>query len=164
MNLSFVAMCIEDLRKISKENPNEVIDRAVALLDIFLEKLCTGEIYFEKFSGAQLHIKMIVDPRYEIEKEFACEKIIGDFTYELSKVLSDYENAYGLEPVTYRDYNNLHPHPIYITSDSDLDKQLETRDYVIYKKKKRWVPDEMQMMIFKERMKEHEERMRQMNV
>ena len=140
MALDKLAKCIQDLRKLNDESPNETIQDAAYYLDIFLENLITKEIKVEKYGAGTLRMNMICPPDDLIESglmDWTTRKIQASFEWEMDKVLSNYEEDYGLEPFTYKDaklfcnamdlLTKCFPH-----DDKD---QVHFYGYKIYKKK-----------------------------
>lgn len=138
MKIENLASCIRNLREIAKEKPNAIIDSAILYLDIFLEKLCTKEIVVEEFPTGTLRMDIII-PAYEFEigmENFYSEKIKASFEYKMDEILANYEQVYGLEPVTVEDALPYLNTPNYVEIQPS-DEQMQMYGYKIYKKKVR---------------------------
>lgn len=140
MALDKLAKCIQDLRKLNDESPNETIQNATYYLDIFLEKLITKEIEVKKYGAGTLRMNMICPPDDLIESGFmdwTARRIEASFEWEMDKVLSNYEKDYGLEPFTNEDAKNLRMCMDVITGEfpHDNNGQVQFFGNKIYKKK-----------------------------
>ena len=140
MALDKLAKCIQDLRKLNDESPNETIQDATYYLDIFLEKLLTKEIEVVKYGCGTLRMNMICPPDDLIESGFmdwTARKIQASFEWEMDKVLSNYEEDYGLEPFTYKDAKLLCNAMDLVTKcfPKDDKDQAQFFGYKLYKKK-----------------------------
>lgn len=140
MALDKLAKCIQDLRKLNDESPNETIQNATYYLDIFLEKLITKEIEVKKYGAGTLRMNMILPPDDLIESglmDWTTRKIQASFEWEMDKVLSNYEEDYGLEPFTDEDAKELRKCMDIFSGDIPVDPngQVQFFGYKIYKKK-----------------------------
>ncbi len=140
MALDKLAKCIQDLRKLNDESPNETIQNAAYYLDIFLEKLITKEIEVKKYGAGTLRMNMILPPDDLIESglmDWTTRKIEASFEWKMDQVLSNYEQNYGLEPFTYKDAELLCNARDVITKGFPKDdkEQVQFFGHKIYKKK-----------------------------
>ena len=95
---------IQDLRRIEEKEPNTAIHNAIVYLDLFLEKLLTKELPPSYISAGTLHHRMVCPlPEWESFQDQVMVKICSDFEVKIDELLENYEEAYGLEPVTYEE-------------------------------------------------------------
>lgn len=124
---------INDLREMEKKEPNETISKAISYLDVFLEKICTQELYFERTGWSTLRMNVIVpqDDEYGFLNGMALIK--ASFDCRIASALLNFEEAVGLEPVTIREFHRGFPDPYFVRNDEDLDKPATYHGYRLYK-------------------------------
>ena len=126
----------------AEKDPSTPITNAIAYLDIFLEKLCTRAIKVETLPDGTLRHSLIC-PLYEWKScsDEIMVKIQSDFDVKIDELLANYEDAYGLEPVTdddirpYLNYGLFANNVMRISRDGN--GQILCKGYKIYKKKVR---------------------------
>ena len=129
---------IQDLRRLEEKEPNAIIDDAITYLELFLEKLRTKELPPSYLSAGTLHHRMICPvPEFETNQDRFMAKICSDFEIKIDELLENYEEVYGLEPVTYEELSE------FMEIVGDTVKYMHGKDhfqfygYKIYKKKVR---------------------------
>ena len=143
MNLNNLASCIEDLRRMEEKDPSAPIQAAITYLDIFLEKLCTHEIVFERKSYSTLCMNMIIYPEMaHLQLYEGVAMIKATLEWNLADALKNFGDAYGFEPVTLRETQRYFPDPRFVRKDEDLDQQATLCGYKLYKK----APDKEQFI------------------
>ena len=133
VNTEHLARTIRSLRELEEKEPNTVIQDACSFLDIFLEKLVTKEIVFEKLPYGTLRMNLYVPPEEmnDIGLHYAAAKITASFEYEIQKLLERYDDLRGFERVTWSDM-------IPILKDDfrcDPSQPFDFWGYAFYKKK-----------------------------
>ena len=130
-----VAREIKDLRELYEKEPNNVIHRAISMLDMYLENLSVEEVIYRPFDYGVLKCKKrypVIDI-YDEALNYEMKEIEAEFELKIDEMLSDYEHAYQLEPVTVKEatpYLDLEVLP-YIPKEH----QMIFKGYKIYKKK-----------------------------
>lgn len=138
MRLDNLATTIQDLREMAEKEPSTPITNAIAYLDIFLEKLCTKELPSSHISAGTLHHSMICPlPDWESFGDEYMVKIRSDFEVKIDELLANYEEAYGLEPVTNDELSEFVERVGDIAKTMHGKSQVEFHGYKIYKKKER---------------------------
>ena len=138
MRLDNLASTIQDLREMAKKEPSTPIINAIAYLDIFLEKLCTKELPPSYITAGTIHHRMILpESDWQYSQDVLMAKICSDFEVKIDELLANYEEVYGLEPVTYEEMSDV------FTRCGDKAKYMHGKEQVrymgwkIYKKKER---------------------------
>ena len=137
VRIESLAMTIQDLRRMAEKEPSTVVDNAVRYLSIFLEKLCTHELPNESGKGFEMHREVIYPLlEYETFNDVIWAKIRADVEVSIDSLLSNYEEAYGFEPVTIEESMPFWNEDIMkVSFIHRYDEQLQFMGYKIYKKK-----------------------------
>ena len=128
-----VAREIKALRELYEKEPNNVIHRAISMLDMYLENLTVEEITNKPFYHGVLKCKKrypVIDI-YDEALNYEMKEIEAEFELKIDEMLSNYEYAYQLEPVTEKEaalYLKVLPR-------IPGERQLTFNGYKIYKKK-----------------------------
>lgn len=131
LTTSNLATTIRDLRTIAEREPSTVFDNAVYYLGLFLEKLCTREIEIEELpAGTLRHVLIFPLLEYEGCEDAVMAKIRSDFEPDIDRLLSNFEEAYGLEPLN---YSEIEP---YMNSDMFSYRERNPEGQVMFKGRK----------------------------
>lgn len=136
MRLDNLATTIQDLREMAEKEQSTPITNAIAYLDIFLEKLCTKELPSSHLSFGTLHHRMVCPlPEWESFHDQVMVKICSDFEVKIDELLENYEEAYGLEPVTNEELSEFMERVGDTVKYNHGKDQFQFHGYKIYKKK-----------------------------
>ena len=132
-----IASTIQDLRRIVKDEPSTPIENAISYLDMFLEKLCTHELPEKHTKGLVMHRELIYPLlTYNKTSNLVWAKLRMEAEVQIDELLSNYEESYGLEPVTVAEVEPFLNFEV-VNKDGNEHEQVHFKGYKIYKKKVR---------------------------